>query len=52
MRLDVWQGLQEHKPLGSVNRLRKKVYAASSMMRRKLNAVTEVTVSNIDEIPN
>lgn len=52
MRLDPWHGLAEHRPLGSLNRLRKKVYAASSAMRRKLNAETEVFVSSIDEIPN
>ncbi len=27
-RLDVWHGLVDHKPLGSINRLRKGVYKA------------------------
>ncbi len=52
MRLDPWHGVYEHQPLGSINRLRKGVYEASSVMRRKLNAKQEVTVMHIDEIPN
>ncbi|OHE99689.1 hypothetical protein CORC01_05047 [Colletotrichum orchidophilum] len=51
-RVDPWHGLKSLQPLGSSNRLRRAVYAASSSMRRKLNGVKEVQVKSIDEIPN
>ncbi|GAC72633.1 hypothetical protein PANT_7c00194 [Moesziomyces antarcticus T-34] len=51
-RLDVWHGLVEHKPLGSINRLRRGVYKASSAWRHRMNAREEVTVSSIDQIPD
>lgn len=52
IRVDPWHGLVVHKPLGSINRVRKGVYKASSTFRRRLNGTTEVTVSSIDEIPD
>lgn len=52
IRVDPWHGLKIHKPLGSINRVRKGVYKASSAYRRKLNATTEVTVTSIDDIPD
>lgn len=52
LRLDPWHGLQVHRPLGSINRVRKGVYKASSTYRRRLNATTEVTVASIDDIPD
>lgn len=51
-RLDVWHGLVEHKPLGSINRLRKGVYKASSAFRRRMNGREEVTVDDISQIPD
>lgn len=51
MKLNVWYGLEEHRPLGSVNRLRKAVYQTSATERQKLNAVEVVPVSSVDEIP-
>jgi len=52
IRLDPWHGLEAHRPLGSINRLRKPVYAASSALRRKLNATTQQFVSDISQIPD
>lgn len=51
-RLDPWHGLVEHQPLGSINRLRKGVYKASSAFRRKMNGTKEVTVDDISQIPD
>ncbi|GAC97117.1 hypothetical protein PHSY_004701 [Pseudozyma hubeiensis SY62] len=51
-RLDVWHGLQDHKPLGSINRLRKGVYKASAAFRRKMNGRQEVVVDDISQIPD
>lgn len=51
-RLDVWHGLVEHKPLGSINRLRKGVYKASATFRRRMNGKQEVIVDDISQIPD
>lgn len=32
---NVWNGIQEHRPLGGINRLRREVYAISAAWRRK-----------------
>jgi hypothetical protein len=39
MVFNPWNCLPEHRPLGSVNRMRLAVYLASRQMRRKLNGV-------------
>lgn len=53
IRVDPWHGLETLKPLGSINRVRKVVYKASSAYRRRTNGgIKEVTVTNIDEIPD
>ncbi|TKY84982.1 hypothetical protein EX895_006062 [Sporisorium graminicola] len=51
-RLDVWHGLVEHKPLGSINRLRKGVYKASAAFRRKMNGRGEIVVDDVTQIPD
>ena len=51
MRIDPWMGLKTLEPLGSSNRLRKKVYYASSTLRRKLNGRKEIAVHSINQIP-
>lgn len=51
MKLNVWYGMEAHRPLGSVNRLRKEVYKASAAERQKRNAVEVQAVGRIDEIP-
>ena len=37
MRLDPWEGLQEHLPLGGVNRVRRGVYGQSRQKREDIN---------------
>jgi len=51
MALNVWYGLEEHRPLGSVNRLRKELYQRSSEFRGKVNLREPKYISSIDEIP-
>lgn len=51
MKLNVWYGLKAHQPLGSVNRLRKAVYQASSSERQRMNATKVEEVSSVDQIP-
>ncbi|KAL8716181.1 MAG: hypothetical protein Q9220_000086 [cf. Caloplaca sp. 1 TL-2023] len=52
MRLDPWRGLEAHRPLGSVNRVRKGVYARSAVQRDRLNAGDSgVAVGSVDDIP-
>ena len=52
MKLNVWAGYDEHRPLGSVNRLRRTLYDAAQKKRAKLNAVDKIeAVKSVDEIP-
>lgn len=51
MKLNVWYGLKEHQPLGSVNRLRKELYKRSSQFREKTNAKEVRIISSAEEIP-
>lgn len=51
MKLNVWYGLEEHRPLGSVNRLRKGLYQRSSGFRSQTNATQFKEVSSVHEIP-
>lgn len=51
MKLNVWYGLEEHRPLGSVNRLRKELYERSADFRSRVNAEAFKGVSQVDEIP-
>lgn len=48
MKLNVWYGLEAHRPLGSVNRLRKEVYKASVRKRAEINATHVRLVRSID----
>lgn len=50
MRLDPWRGLQAHRPLGSINRLRKYVYGRGQKKRDGLNEKSTKDIANIDEI--
>lgn len=52
LRLNPWDGLRVHLPLGSINRVRKGVYRASAVHRRKLNATFAVDCTSIDDIPD
>lgn len=51
MKLNVWYGLEEHRPLGSTNRLRKELYKASQKFRAETNVTDLLDISNIDQIP-
>jgi hypothetical protein len=52
MSLDAWRGLDAHRPLGGINRLRKDVYPHSKKTRDKINVSKSEDVRSIDEIPN
>ncbi|KAH7081204.1 catalase-like domain-containing protein [Paraphoma chrysanthemicola] len=51
MKLSPWDALEEHKPLGSINRLRKIVYNMSRKKREAVNATATHRVNNVNEIP-
>jgi uncharacterized protein (DUF885 family) len=51
MKLNPWDALAEHQPLGSINRLRKTVYEMSAKNRQATNATAIKRVNSIDEIP-
>ena len=51
MALDPWKGLAAHRPLGSVNRLRKVVYGRSQRQRDGLNAKSSRDVNSVDDLP-
>lgn len=47
-----WHGLAAHRPLGSVNRLRRAAYEELGRQRTDLNAVTGTTMTSVDELPD
>ena len=51
VKLNVWYGLEDHRPLGSVNRLRKELYSMRSRNRGKTNAVEISEIGSVDQIP-
>ena len=51
MSLDPWRCLAAHRPLGSINRLRKVVYRSSQQKRSEFNAKAVKNVQTVDEIP-
>jgi hypothetical protein len=51
MKLNIWAGSDEHRPLGSVNRLRKQLYEMSQRKRSDLNNTEIVDVKTIEQIP-
>ena len=51
MKLNVWYGLEAHRPLGSVNRLRKELYKMSARTRGEMNAVEVRDVDSVEQIP-
>jgi hypothetical protein len=46
-----FRGLAAHRPLGSINRLKLRVYDASSDYRHEMNGVARVEPSSADELP-
>lgn len=51
MKLSPWDALAEHRPLGSINRLRKIVYDMSRTKRESVNATQTKAVNGVSEIP-
>ena len=47
-----WHGLAAHRPLGSVNRLRRRAYEELGAQRTGLNAVEGTTMRSVDELPD
>ncbi|MGO9155761.1 catalase family protein [Mycobacterium sp.] len=47
-----WRTLKAHGPLGSINRLKKKVYEASSNFRHDMNKVERSEPATISELPD
>ncbi|CAO2654028.1 Nn.00g107610.m01.CDS01 [Neocucurbitaria sp. VM-36] len=51
MKLSPWDALAEHRPLGSINRLRNIVYEISRKKREAINATPLKAMNSVDEIP-
>jgi hypothetical protein len=47
-----WHGLAAHRPLGSINRLRKRAYEMSRQFRSRQNRQLIEEPRNFDKIPN
>jgi hypothetical protein len=47
-----WQGMEAHQPLGSIMRVRKRVYEESSRFRHEANASPRVEPRSLTEIPD
>jgi hypothetical protein len=47
-----WRGLAAHRPLGSINRLKKLVYEASSDFRHRVNHVPRMEPSSVADLPD
>jgi hypothetical protein len=47
-----WRTLKDHRPLGSINRLKKQVYEASSNFRHEKNHVPRIEPKDIADLPN
>lgn len=46
-----WRALAAHRPLGSINRLKKRVYDASSIFRHEKNNMPRLEPTDIAELP-
>jgi hypothetical protein len=52
MSYNSWRSLEAHIPLGSINRLKAKVYDASSKFRHEKNNAPQIEPSNISQLPS
>jgi hypothetical protein len=52
LSFNAWHCIPEHQPLGSIQRLRKEVYEASSRYRHEKNQQPTVEPRSIDEMPD
>lgn len=47
-----WRGLSEHTPLGSINRLKRRVYDASSQFRHQRNNAPLIEPAGVADLPD
>lgn len=47
-----WNGLADHRPMGSINRLKLEVYDASSIFRHRMNKTDRIEPKDINELPD
>lgn len=47
-----WNGLADHRPLGSINRLKLRVYDESSKFRHRTNKIDEVEPTSLSDVPD
>jgi hypothetical protein len=47
-----WNGIEEHRPLGAIMRVRKAVYQQSSRFRHEMNVQPRIEPSSISDIPD
>jgi hypothetical protein len=52
LEFNSWRAIADHRPLGSINRLKKEVYLASSEFRHEKNGKARREPQTIDELPN
>jgi len=52
LSFNAWHCIAEHQPLGSIQRLRKEVYEASSRYRHQMNQQPKREPRSIDEMPD
>jgi hypothetical protein len=52
LEFNSWRSIEDHRPLGSINRLKKEVYLASSEFRHEKNGKARREPQTIDELPN
>ena len=52
LEFNSWRAIEDHRPLGSINRLKKEVYLASSKFRHEKNGKARREPQTIDELPN
>jgi hypothetical protein len=51
LRYNPWHSLPEHRPLGSQNRARRRMYAELAQLRQRMNAVQHVEPTGAEEFP-
>jgi hypothetical protein len=51
LRYNPWHSLPEHRPLGSQNRARRRMYAELAELRQRMNAVEHVEPTGAEEFP-
>lgn len=52
LSFNAWHCIAEHRPLGSIQRVRRQVYEASSYYRHKMNQQPKIEPRRIEEMPD